>query len=314
MSYSSAKFPVRILAVALAGLLHSMASAQTQQAPLYSAVAEEEQQETLPRYRVEMIVFAYSEDASGSGEMWIPDEPPPETAVFEPPIESAIVTDEALDSEVLEQQRLEAEVREFEEFEQLLQDDDLVAIELALDVAEDKESTRILFPGELVLGATFAKLERLDTYLPLLHAGWIQTVYEQEDMAAVPLDAFGELPRGLDGSVTLYMGRFLHLVMNLELDADWQIPLDDSASTLPDEEIVEYSDNRVGTGLLEGNPMDAAEPSIRYRIIEDRKVRRNELHYFDHPKFGVIARVTLEELEQSTDDQEADEFSPDGGE
>lgn len=313
MSYSSAKFSVPFLAVALAGLLSSTALAQTQQAPLYSAAAEEEPKDALPRYRVELIVFAYSEDASGSTEMWMPDEPPPETAVIESPIEPAIVVDEAIDFEVLEQQRLEAAARELEEFDALLEDDDLVALELAIDVAEDEESTRILFPGELVLGESLGRLERLGAYLPLLHAGWIQTVNEQDDTEAIPLNAFGELPRGLDGSVTLYMSRFLHLVMNLELDADWQIPLDDSESPLAAEQVVEYSDNRVGTDALAEDLQEAAEPAIRYRITEDRKVRRNELHYFDHPKFGVIARVTLEESQEPADSQEAETISPDDG-
>jgi hypothetical protein len=29
-----------------------------------------------------------------------------------------------------------------------------------------------------------------------------------------------------------------------------------------------------------------------YRLSERRRIRSGELHYFDHPRFGVIARVT----------------------
>ena len=31
---------------------------------------------------------------------------------------------------------------------------------------------------------------------------------------------------------------------------------------------------------------------LRYRLAERRRVRSNENHYFDHPAFGVIARIT----------------------
>jgi hypothetical protein len=31
---------------------------------------------------------------------------------------------------------------------------------------------------------------------------------------------------------------------------------------------------------------------VRYRIYEDRIMKTGDLRYFDHPRFGVVARVT----------------------
>ena len=42
---------------------------------------------------------------------------------------------------------------------------------------------------------------------------------------------------------------------------------------------------------------------IRYSISEDRIFRNGELRYYDHPRFGVLARITrFEEEELATDE------------
>ena len=69
----------------------------------------------------------------------------------------------------------------------------------------------------------------------------------------------------LDGSLTLYLSRFLHLVVDLELGA---------ANATP----------------------------VFYRIEEDRILRNGELRYYDHPRFGLLARVTR--VEESDDGSE----------
>ena len=43
---------------------------------------------------------------------------------------------------------------------------------------------------------------------------------------------------------------------------------------------------------------------VRYRIQEDRILRSGELRYFDHPKFGVLARITRVEEEAPSQDAE----------
>ena len=42
-----------------------------------------------------------------------------------------------------------------------------------------------------------------------------------------------------------------------------------------------------------------------YRLTQNRRLRRGEIHYFDHPKFGVLAMVTAVEAEPEDDDGEA---------
>lgn len=60
---------------------------------------------------------------------------------------------------------------------------------------------------------------------------------------------------GLQGSVTLFRERFLHLVLDISLAE-------------PD-----------------------ADPALAARISQSRRVRGRSWQYFDHPRFGVIVSV-----------------------
>jgi hypothetical protein len=112
------------------------------------------------------------------------------------------------------------------------------------------------------------------------------------------LRAIGDPPLGLDGTITLYRSRFLHLDIDLSFDAgpeaaqnaqsatDRLVNGDDSG-TLPPGEFIEDD-----VGL---------QPPLRYRIVEDRIMRDGEIRYFDHPRFGMLARVTREEASDATE-------------
>lgn len=126
-----------------------------------------------------------------------------------------------------------------------------------------------LRPGELQLSSIFRRLEKLSAYDPILHVGWRQpgfvgsrarSVY-LSDKPLIGVDtrdpsetvsAPAAIAWRIEGTVRIRAGRLLHI------DADF----------------VSYGDE---------SPV---------RITEQRQVILNELHYFDHPLFGVIVRVT----------------------
>jgi hypothetical protein len=43
---------------------------------------------------------------------------------------------------------------------------------------------------------------------------------------------------------------------------------------------------------------------VLYRLDETRRMRSGELHYFDNPRFGVIARVTPYGSDESTSEDD----------
>jgi hypothetical protein len=129
-------------------------------------------------------------------------------------------------------------------------------------------AVRALRPEELKLGLEYRKLRALAAYEPLLHAGWVQPGLPEADAEAFDLKALGVLnPRG---TVRVHLSRFLHITLDLTYQAA-------AAATLP-------------SGAQDGLEEIVLAP--QYRLSATRSARSNELHYFDHPAFGVLVRVT----------------------
>lgn len=85
----------------------------------------------------------------------------------------------------------------------------------------------------------------------------------------------------LEGTATLSLSRFLHLLVEIE----W----------LPREK-------NEGFSLYPGLAGLIAQPTP-YAIKESRLMQRGDIHYFDHPLFGVIALITrVEEPEPELDE------------
>jgi hypothetical protein len=211
------------------------------------------------RYSVEMIIFAYSKDVSAGSEVFVPDEPPPEAVIDDALLLESIP--EVVDEPQLET-TLEKEIRPYE----------------IVMLAED----------ELQLVDIMRRLKRLDAYQPLLHFGWTQPMYPDDEPESRPLSSFVTPPDGLQGELSLYLSRYLHLAIKLQLDAPADAVIEDTMSATGINTDYSYSNEVVSY-------------PVRYRIDEDRIFRNGELRYFDHPKFGVLAKITRFEEQPSVD-------------
>jgi hypothetical protein len=111
-----------------------------------------------------------------------------------------------------------------------------------------------LVPGKMKLNSIEETLRRSKRYQPLAHFGWSQPGYPRNDARYIPLESLiGSGNSGVTGRIALARGRYLHLTLDLTL-----------------------------TG----------EDGQHYVLQQTRRMRSNERHYIDHPKFGVIALVT----------------------
>ena len=91
----------------------------------------------------------------------------------------------------------------------------------------------------------------------LKHISWIQEGLSKEEAGSINISRW--IP-SLQGSVTLYLNRFLHLDIHIEKT------LDDTSLSL---------------------------------LHEKRRMRSQTTHYIDNPYFGIIARITaLEDIEK----------------
>jgi Peptidoglycan-binding protein, CsiV len=201
----------------------------------------DEEQAEVKLYTVEVIVFSYAENVSVGSEVF-----PPDVITVANPADPAPL--------------VEIEVQP-----QARRHPDFIGLE-----------PKLLGADSFTMQKLAEKFELLDAYKPVLHVAWTQPGYPQSDAIAMPVAGFGASAPGLDGSFTLYLGRFLHLVVDLSLAA-----ADNRA---------EYEDEHGVVRQFEYT-LSPAEGPVNFRIREDRILKNDEVRYFDHPKFGVIAKV-----------------------
>jgi hypothetical protein len=137
---------------------------------------------------------------------------------------------------------------------------------------DDPLVVRALRPEELKLGAEYRRLRAVAAYTPLLHTGWLQPGLPENQAVPFDLATVGALnPRG---TVRVHLSRFLHVTLDLT-----------------------YRGQETATAAATGLAELGVAP--RYRLSATRNVRSGEIHYFDHPAFGVLVRVTPRSPQQA---------------
>ncbi len=119
-----------------------------------------------------------------------------------------------------------------------------------------------------LLGAEDSRLQRSNVYRVVFHRAWIQPVPDRDQLRPVLIqirEPSGGPPR-IEGIIGVTRGRYLHLDAKL-----WYAVHTDQTTTPGDSSAVE-------------------EPPYM-ELREERRMRSGELHYLDHPKLGVLARV-----------------------
>lgn len=112
------------------------------------------------------------------------------------------------------------------------------------------------------LSATAAALESSGRHHVLAHLRWQQSAEAKSVSKPVKITS---TDGALDGALRFYLSRFLLVDLSLTL--------------------------REGA-MSAGMPGSAGPEATAYRLIEGRRVKLAETHYFDHPKFGALVRVS----------------------
>jgi len=158
---------------------------------------------------------------------------------------------------------------------------------------------QLLGEGEFSLGEAYRMFRRSPYYRPLLHMAWRQPGFDRGEAPAVhvsrlplplelftsPIDPAARRPdearadreAAVDGVLRVYLSRYLHVEADLVLT----LPTPEQApGTMPvfNEEL----------GLFE---KELETKPYRFRLAESRRMRSGELHYLDHPLFGLLVRV-----------------------
>ena len=237
--------------------------------------------EAPPRYSVEFILFRYSESVSSGSELFLPDRPTDaESAVptfgdvrsMNLGDDGQVLTDPAYgDRPELLDDLLPGEAEE-------MLDEELVVLPSTRDI-----ELRVLTEEELTLEEQYSTLSRLGAYEPVLWSGWTQTVRDEAETPSISLRRLGRIPLAFDGDLKLYLGRFLHLVVDLSLTDSVPVADLNAPAARPEAAATALGNVQPGGSLMQ---------QISFRITEDRIVRNGDQRYFDHPKFGLLTKLT----------------------
>ena len=198
------------------------------------------------------------------------------------------------------------------------------------DGSNRRHAFRTLPASALDLGAAADRLDRSNDYRVLLHVGWNQPGFSDDEAPAVHLGTLGSLAGAeersagtageeVEGAVRFWRRRFLHVDVDLsfgDIEA-WRERKEGSAPARPGGESAdpgptmagartgtpalpaEGSAGRAGGSATEGDEpetdarrVDGEDEPLRVaRLTRSLRLRSGRLHYIDHPLFGVLLVV-----------------------
>lgn len=182
----------------------------------------------------------------------------------------------------------DVEVIIFSHNSQKYRDSELWPVDYELPQAEKAQTLRHARPGSskpvafsrldaksLRLTAEARRIDSASDMDVLLHLGWRQPGLAENKAVAVQID--GESSQRLSGTLKLVLSRYLHI----NTDLIYREPRTEQETAAG---LFSSSDNPNGLSF---------EPRYQaYRMKQSRRMRSRELHYLDHPLFGMAILVT----------------------
>lgn len=149
------------------------------------------------------------------------------------------------------------------------------------------------------------KIKNAGRHRLLSHQVWLQKLTDKENALPIAVQA-GRQVDGfyeVSGSITLYKSRYLHLESNLWRSLFTNNPDEAANITLPfiDPSLnalaAEQEDkDHVSDQQAESHELELPEQQPLVKIVSSlqhkRRMRSKEVHFLDHPLFGVIIQLT----------------------
>ena len=154
------------------------------------------------------------------------------------------------------------------------------SVELVTNQGGDLVAYQVLPSGRYNIRGVYSALKSSREYRPVMHIAWQQPGLTRSNAKYVHIrdtagiqnrDGYQDSLVKFDGTIRLRGGHFLFLDIDLAY----------FFKSLPESTIDSAMINENITNQL----------SEYARLTESRKIKLNELHYFDHPLFGVITMV-----------------------
>jgi hypothetical protein len=167
----------------------------------------------------------------------------------------------------------------------------------------DGDAFVLLGNDQFSLEGVASALRRSGAYQPLLHVAWRQPGFAQAEAITVRLHSQLRNPYRTDETAVLrqaqgYGGFTTEQAPVLNRPSavlDGTIRLRRARYLHVDADLVYYRPPAIAQGIG-----SAPEPSL-FRLTESRRMRSSELHFLDHPMFGVLVEVRRHERTQPSD-------------
>lgn len=152
------------------------------------------------------------------------------------------------------------------------------SIELGTD-HNSSTAFQVLPAHKYILGNIYGALKTSKSYRPLLHIAWQQPALTSSRAESVHIrkvegvseqDNFQDAFVKVDGIVRIRASTFLHA----------------------DVDLAYFFQSVPASQIAVGNVNTDPQRANFVRLTESRRMKLNELHYFDHPLFGVVMRVS----------------------
>jgi len=176
----------------------------------------------------------------------------------------------------------------------------------------------ILPQTQLAFRGKAAYMQKTGRYRILFHEAWVQPIGPRSRALPIVLDRSGDEMQWpeLQGTITLYLSRYLHLETNLWMNTDgeylhsaWSMPPPPLGpqSVIAGAPIHNEPDTVAAVNVYDlhtqQEPLELEEKSekelgpvypFRHAVLlkQKRRMRSGEVHYIDHPMLGVIVKVT----------------------
>jgi hypothetical protein len=166
-----------------------------------------------------------------------------------------------------------------------------------------------------------AYMQRSGRYRTLFHESWVQPMRGQANSLPIVLDRSGDTGQWplLQGSVTIYLSRYLHITTNVWLNTtgdylpgEWRMPapplgppsvlvdgqplsaLEEASAPSPRPAAPTYPGSAAGATEAAAAQQTGPIYPFRHavRLQQKRRMRSGEVHYIDHPMLGVVVKLT----------------------
>ena len=287
-----------------------------------AALADNKDENDIPWYQIEVIIFANQNYLGIASETWPDDTPLDMNNVIElhrpgenymdsntqPTAANTPVPYELLDRSQLQLTPVVNKLKSSAKYQPLLhiawrqptldpKKADPVFVYLGMENPPSRQyvqtnpSSQIVMRGQAQSGDRF-------TSVPMNSSFSVDNSQYGQVFPATAADTYvGPQPSTLFGTLRLSVSRYLHL----EADINYRIPVMKEEVVPVDEE--DFSGSSILQNAMFNNPNQSTQTKVvkrqvlqNFTLKETRRMRSKEIHYFDNPVIGIIVRVIPYEI------------------